>query len=87
MKIKVIGFIGLALLSTQSFAAPVNVNTATAAEIATALHGIGLKKAELIVEHCHKKGCTKPEDLLAVKGIGEKTLATIKPDLLFKIDK
>jgi competence protein ComEA len=28
--------------------------------------------------------CNKPEDLLSVKGIGEKTLAKISADLRFK---
>ena len=65
-------------------AAPVNVNKASVDEISAALSGIGPAKAEAISKHCKKVKCKKPEDLLAVKGIGEKTLAKIKKDLRFK---
>jgi competence ComEA-like helix-hairpin-helix protein len=54
----------------------VNINKATAEEMAEILNGVGLKKAELIVTYRTKYGEFKQlEDLLSVKGIGESTLA------------
>jgi len=71
------------LFSMSAFAG-VNVNTASVDELASALHGVGHKKAQAIVDYCHKNGCHKPEDLLNVKGIGAKTLEQIKTDLVFE---
>jgi len=78
----------LLLLSALVFslnvsAAPVNVNKAEPSEIAIALKGVGPSKAQAISDYCKKIKCTKPEDLLKVKGIGEKTLEKIKADLRF----
>lgn len=54
----------------------VNINTATADQIAEALNGIGLKKAEAIVAHRDQYGAFKNVDeLVEVKGIGEATVA------------
>lgn len=74
----------LSILSFNSIASPVNVNAATVEQIADSLKGIGPAKAEAISEHCKKVTCSKPEDLLEVKGIGEKTLAKITMDLRFE---
>ncbi|NLV23805.1 MAG: helix-hairpin-helix domain-containing protein [Deltaproteobacteria bacterium] len=52
----------------------VNVNTADIDKL-TSLPGIGRKTAENIVTHRQSAGLFKsPEDLLKVKGIGEKNL-------------
>ena len=60
-------------------AAPLNLNTATAAQIA-ALPGIGPKAAQRIVEHRQKTGGFKKiEELMNVKGIGEKSFLKLKP--------
>lgn len=57
-------------------AEPVNVNLATAEAIAAGMVGIGQAKAEAIVEYRKQHGPFKSvDDLLQVKGIGEKTLA------------
>ncbi|MDX1353789.1 MAG: helix-hairpin-helix domain-containing protein [Thiomicrorhabdus sp.] len=77
----------LSILSFSVLASPVNVNKASVEEISSSLSGIGPAKASAISEHCKKSACTKPEDLLAVKGIGEKTLAKISADLRFKDGK
>ncbi|NOQ64162.1 MAG: helix-hairpin-helix domain-containing protein [Methyloprofundus sp.] len=70
------------LLSFNTFAAPVNVNTASAQEIASSLNGIGLKKAEAIVEYRKKNGkFTTAAGLSNVKGIGDKTIAKNKKDI------
>ncbi len=54
----------------------VNVNQASAQEIADLLKGIGLKKAQAIVEYREQQGpFQSAEDLAKVKGIGEATVA------------
>ena len=60
---------------------PVNINTASAAEL-DALPGIGAKTAALIVEYRQKNGpFKKVEDLMNVRGIGEKSFLKLKPQL------
>ena len=60
-------------------AAPVNLNTATVSEIAT-LPGVGPKAAERIIEYRQKSGGFKKiEELMNVKGIGEKSFLKLKP--------
>jgi competence protein ComEA len=60
-------------------AAPVNLNTATVSEIAT-LPGVGPKAAERIIEYRQKSGGFKKiEELMKVKGIGEKSFLKLKP--------
>ncbi len=55
---------------------PVNLNSAEAKEIADNLVGIGLKKAETIVDYRKTHGAFKTiEDLALIKGIGVKTIA------------
>jgi comEA protein len=59
----------------------ININTATAEEL-TALPGIGPSYAQRIVEHREKNGpFKKVEDLLNVRGIGEKTFEKIRDRL------
>lgn len=56
------------------------INTATAQELSDALPGIGIKKAEAIVEYRELiGGFDSIDELLEVDGIGEKLLETIKP--------
>jgi competence protein ComEA len=62
-----------------SASAPVNLNTATAAQL-EALPGIGAKVAERIVEYRQKNGgFKKVEDLMNVRGVGEKSFLKLKP--------
>ena len=73
----------LTLFAFNAMAAPVNINTADAKTISEGLSGIGLKKAEAIVKYRTEKGLFKTaEDLTNVKGIGEKTIAKNKKDIL-----
>ena len=56
----------------------VNLNTATATQIA-ALPGIGDKTAKMIIEYRDKNGGFKKiEELMNVKGIGEKSFLKLK---------
>jgi len=82
-------FIGgppLATASTQAQApvpaaenAPVNLDVATVEQLAT-LPGIGPKVAERIHEYRTKNGGFKKiEELMNVKGIGEKSFLKLKP--------
>jgi competence protein ComEA len=56
----------------------VNINTASASELAY-LPRLGAKVAERIVAHRKEKPFARPEDLMEVKGIGEKLFLTLKP--------
>jgi competence protein ComEA len=58
---------------------PVNLNTATAAQL-QALPGVGAATARLIIEHRQKNGGFKKiEELMTIKGIGEKSFLKLKP--------
>jgi competence protein ComEA len=65
----------------KTSAASVNLNTASAAQLEE-LPGIGAKMALRIVEYRQKNGGFKKiEDLMNVKGIGEKAFLKLKPHL------
>ena len=72
----VLTFLATGLFSIWAWAAqPVNVNTASAEEIAEALKGVGLSKAEAIVSYRSENGEFKHVDeLVNVKGIGIRTV-------------
>jgi competence protein ComEA len=64
---------------TATAASPVNLNTATQAQLES-LPGIGAKAAARILEFRQKNGSFKKvEDLMNVKGIGEKSFLKLKP--------
>jgi len=72
----------LMLFSINVFAAPVNINKASAEEISASLKGVGVKKAEAIVKYRKANGAfASLDDLTNVKGIGKKTLAANKADI------
>ncbi len=61
--------------------AVVNLNTATAEQL-DSLPGVGAKMAARIIEYRQKNGpFRKVEDLMNVKGIGEKAFLKMKPRL------
>ena len=60
---------------SQQKLSQVNINTASTRQLAAVLKGVGLKKAEAIIEYRQKFGPFKSiDELTAVKGIGAKTL-------------
>lgn len=64
--------------TSASAGAPVNLNTATAAQLES-LPGIGKSTAERILEYRQKNGGFKKiEDLMNVRGIGEKSFLKMK---------
>lgn len=81
-----LGVSALALVfSSVLFASPVNINAASASQIASALFGIGMTKAKAIVMYREKNGAfKKTSDLANVKGIGAATLKSNKGDILLK---
>jgi competence protein ComEA len=70
------------LLAPPAFAAePLDLNQATPAELAT-LDGIGPVYAQRIVDYRSEHGPFESVDqLVEIKGIGEKTLAAIKDEI------
>ncbi len=65
----------LLAFSSLGYADTVNINTAGAEELASALSGVGPSKAAAIVEYREKHGPFKSaEELTQVKGIGPSTL-------------
>ena len=62
----------------KAAAKKVNINTASEAELAY-LPRLGAKVAARIVEHRKQKPFARPEDLMEVKGIGEKMFLSLKP--------
>jgi len=67
--------LALLMVSFGVFATPVNINSADANTLATELNGVGAAKAAAIVAYRESNGPFKQlEDLLQVKGVGEKIL-------------
>lgn len=68
-------------------AGAVNLNTATAAQLES-LPGIGAKTAQRILEYRQKSGGFKKlEELMNVKGIGEKSFLKLKPHITVSAPK
>lgn len=69
----------------QETAEAIDINSASAEEIAHTLKGVGAKKAALIVEYREAHGpFTSLEDLKKVKGLGEKLLSANADKIRFK---
>ena len=72
----------LLLPAAQLSAAPVNINSADAATIARDLKGIGIKRAQSIVDYRSKHGPFKSADeLRLVKGIGAKVIQNNRAEI------
>jgi competence protein ComEA len=64
---------------TAAPSGPVNLNTATVAQL-DGLPGVGRSTAQRIVDYRQKNGSFKKiEELMNVKGIGEKSFLKLKP--------
>lgn len=72
----------VACMPLWAFAGPVDINTADAETISNELDGVGLTKAQAIVEYRKKHGPFKSaNDLSLVKGIGERTVEINKDNI------
>ena len=69
-----------ALLTGVQLLAGVNLNTASAEELEK-LNGIGPSTAQKIIEYRKEHKFNSVEDIMNVKGIGEKTFLKIKDEL------
>lgn len=77
--------VSLALSSLAAVAGPVNINTADARTLETALVGVGPKTARAIVDYRTKNGAFKTvDDLEKVKGIGPRLLEKNRANLVVK---
>jgi competence protein ComEA len=66
-------------------AVPVNINQADAEQIASALNGIGLKKAEAIVAYRNEHGQFESvDDLALVKGIGDQLVSKLRHEIILE---
>jgi len=77
-KVKMVSILVLAVFLIASFAQPImagkgkiNINTATKKELTT-LKGVGDKIADRIIEYRKEHSFKTIEDLMEVKGIGQK---------------
>ena len=68
-------------------AGPVNLNSATVAQLER-LPGVGAATAQRIIEYRQKNGAfKKAEELMNVRGIGEKSFLKLKPLVTVSADK
>jgi len=69
-----------------ALAGPVNINTADAETISNELQGVGMTKAQAIVEYRENHGPFKShDDLTLVKGIGARTLEINRENILLEV--
>src|SRR4051812_29558736 len=67
--------------------APVNLNAASIAQLQT-LPGVGASTAQRIIDYRQKNGAFKKvEDVMNVKGVGEKSFLKLKPLITVSADK
>lgn len=68
-----------------ALAGPVNINTADAETISNELQGVGMTKAQAIVEYRKNHGPFRSyDDLTLVKGIGARTVEINRENILFE---
>lgn len=83
IKTLIISFAGL--FAAQAFAGPVNINTADVTALDQELVGVGPVIAQRIVEHREAHGdFQSAEELMLIKGVGEKVLAKNAEFILLK---
>ena len=77
------------LLATLAWAGqPVNINTATAEELAAALDGVGMSKAAAIVAYREANGRFQhPDELVNIKGIGLSTVDKNRDNIRFGAER
>lgn len=75
------------LLAVMDIAAALDINVADATQIADGLKGVGLKKAQAIVDYRKANGrFASLDDLMKVKGVGKKILEINASNISFSSD-
>ncbi len=78
-------FIVALFIASPLVASPININQANAQQLADNLKGVGLKKAQAIVQYRDKIGGFQNQNqLLNVKGIGAATLEKNEGNILLE---
>ncbi|NNK38638.1 MAG: hypothetical protein HKP03_09165 [Xanthomonadales bacterium] len=81
----IVFLLGTILAAAAWAAQPVNVNTASAEEIAESLKGVGMSKARLIVAYREANGSfSHIDELVNVKGIGIRTVDMNREQILLR---
>lgn len=77
--------LAFAPLSHADDTLPININTATAEQLAEALDGVGsVRAAAIVLLRDQMGGFTNVEQLLSVSGIGEATLERIRSSIVLE---
>lgn len=66
------------ILRSSASRSRVNINTASITQLQT-LPGVGQATAERIIEHRRQTPFRRPEDIMLIRGIGEKKFAKMQP--------
>lgn len=75
--------VGLSACPLAALAGPVDINSADAATISAELQGVGMVKAQAIVDYRDAHGPFRNvDDLVLVKGIAERTIEINRADIL-----
>jgi len=78
-----LGTAAVLLMPLYSWGGPVNINTADAETLAAELDGVGMSKAQAIVQYRSENGpFQSAAELVEVKGIGERTVQMNKGNIL-----
>lgn len=80
---KCFAMLALCLAPISVFAGPVNINTADAKTLAAELDGVGMSRAQAIIDYRDTNGAfSSPEEVLKVKGIGPQVLEANRGNIL-----
>jgi len=72
----------ITLIPAATWAGPVDINSADATTLARELDGVGMSRAQAIVEYREKNGAFRSaDDLMKVQGIGPKVLEANRPNI------
>ena len=82
----VVSFLSVSSVYAQANSQKQDINKATVSELVT-VKGIGEVKAKAIVDFVKKNAIKDMNELLAVKGVGQKVLETLKQKFEIKLKK
>jgi competence protein ComEA len=82
----VVSFLSVSSVYAQANSQKLDINKATVSELVT-VKGIGEVKAKAIVDFVKKNAIKDMNELLAVKGVGQKVLETLKQKFEIKLKK